>query len=1299
MSTVVLQSAGAFIGSLFGPVGSAIGSALGAMAGYAIDRSLLMSTQRIEGPRLAGMRPFSAEEGAPLARVYGTVRVGGDIIWATRFEETRRSERQGAKGGPKVTTYSYFANVALALCEGEIGGVRRIWADGRELDQDEVTMRVYRGGDNQPLDPLIAAKQGAGNAPAYRGVAYVVFERLPIGDYGNRIPQFQFEVIRPVGTLHREIRSVALLPGSTEYGLSPRPATRRTRPGVTESLNRNMLHGASDLVASLDELQALCPDLREVAVIAAWFGDDLRAGHCTLRPKVVDADPAGWSEAWKVSGLSRDAAAVVSKTDGASNYGGTPSDRSVVECIAEIRKRGLKVALYPFAMMDIVRSNALPDPYGGGQQPAFPWRGRITADPAPGRPGSADKSPAARAQVEAFCGDAAPGDFTAAGGQVEFSGAESDWGYRRFILHYAHLAALAGGVDTFLIGSELRGLTALRDDGGAFPFVEALCALAAETRALLGTGADITYGADWSEYFGHQPADGSGDVLYHLDPLWAHPAISSVGIDNYMPLSDWRDGDYAGGNPDGFDVPYDPQALRGQIAAGEGFDWYYADAAARRLRARSAIADGTHGKPWVFRPKDIRAWWENRHFDRIAGVEQPAPTPWQPRSKPIRFTELGCPAVDKGANQPNVFPDAKSSEDATPYFSSGGRSDVAQARFLQAHFEHWNPQSPHFDPSANPVSPIYGGRMVDPAHICVWAWDARPFPAFPTLAQTWRDGDNWHRGHWLNGRLSTATAGSLFAAILADHGLAGIDRTQGGRSVAGYVVDRPLTARAALEPLADLFGIVVRDDNGVLELCDERGAGASAIALSELVLAEDGAVIERSRAPERDLANEMELSFADPFRDYQAAVARLARPGNEGSGARAVSFPGFLEAGAAEALLADWMQRGLAGRETVRFAVPASEIDIAPGALVSLPGAGGEFLVTEVETGAVRKASARRTHRMVPAPWRAGRTAVARPDAPFVYGAPHALLLDLPMLPGAQSAHGQFRVAALARPWRSQLVFSSPQNDGFVHTATVPFAATVGEVVAADAGLCEGRYDRVGRITVALHGGALSSVSLPALLNGANAAAIQAATGQWEVLQFAQAEEVAPSVWELSLLLRGQFGTGDAAAAGAPAGAAFVLLDDAVVAAGLAPELAGLLLNWRIGPSAGDFGGPHFAALTAAGGVRARLPLSPAHLRRTRRANGDLDLSWIRRGRIDADSWLGEDIPLGEESERYRLEFAAADGAVRRSVEAATAQWTYAAALQVQDFPARPAQVSLTVRQVSAAAGAGLPAGMVFTLD
>ena len=63
----------------------------------------------------------------------------------------------------------------------------------------------------------------------------------------------------------------------------------------------------------------------------------------------------------------------------------------------------------------------------------------------------------------------------------------------------------------------------------------------------------IGYAADWSEYFEHQPGDGSGDVFCHLDPLWADPEIDFIDIDNYMPLSDWRDGfdhlDAAEGSP------------------------------------------------------------------------------------------------------------------------------------------------------------------------------------------------------------------------------------------------------------------------------------------------------------------------------------------------------------------------------------------------------------------------------------------------------------------------------------------------------------------------------------------------------------------------------------------------------------------------------------------------------------------------------------------------------------------------------------------------------------------------------
>ena len=76
----------------------------------------------------------------------------------------------------------------------------------------------------------------------------------------------------------------------------------------------------------------------------------------------------------------------------------------------------------------------------------------------------------------------------------------------------------------------------------------------------------------------------------------------------------------------------------------------------RAAQARTPITDGAYGKPWVFRYKDLASWWSNPHYDRAGGVESGAPTAWVPESKPIWFTELGCPAVDKGAEPAERLP-------------------------------------------------------------------------------------------------------------------------------------------------------------------------------------------------------------------------------------------------------------------------------------------------------------------------------------------------------------------------------------------------------------------------------------------------------------------------------------------------------------------------------------------------------------------------------------------------------------------------------------------------------------------
>jgi len=161
MATLILSSAGAAAGTaLGGPIGGLVGRALGSVAGAALGGALSGSGRHarlVEGPRLADVAGLTSTEGDPIPRVYGRARIGGTLIWATRPLELANTAVQraaapakgvgGLAGGPKTVTtrYSYFANLAVGLCEGEIACVRRIWADGREIDQAGVELFAQLG--------------------------------------------------------------------------------------------------------------------------------------------------------------------------------------------------------------------------------------------------------------------------------------------------------------------------------------------------------------------------------------------------------------------------------------------------------------------------------------------------------------------------------------------------------------------------------------------------------------------------------------------------------------------------------------------------------------------------------------------------------------------------------------------------------------------------------------------------------------------------------------------------------------------------------------------------------------------------------------------------------------------------------------------------------------------------------------------------------------------------------------------------------------------------------------------------
>ncbi|MDG2534471.1 phage tail protein [Sphingomonas sp. HITSZ_GF] len=196
MATMVLTVAGGLVG---GPMGAAIGATLG----NAVDHAIFRPKGR-EGLRLSDLKVQTSSYGTQIPKLFGTMRIAGSVIWATDLIEHRNRESNG-KGQASTTTYSYTASLAVALSARPILGVGRIWADGQLLRgaagdfKARTGFRLYLGSEDQAADPLIVAAEGAGLAPAHRGIAYAVFEDLELGPWGNRIPSLTFEVQADAG--------------------------------------------------------------------------------------------------------------------------------------------------------------------------------------------------------------------------------------------------------------------------------------------------------------------------------------------------------------------------------------------------------------------------------------------------------------------------------------------------------------------------------------------------------------------------------------------------------------------------------------------------------------------------------------------------------------------------------------------------------------------------------------------------------------------------------------------------------------------------------------------------------------------------------------------------------------------------------------------------------------------------------------------------------------------------------------------------------------------------------------------
>ncbi len=1313
MAQLLLTAAGS---TLFGPIGGLIGNLLGGIA----DRALLGGGSKAapqEGPRLSDLKVTSASEGAPIPRLYGRMRVSTQLIWATNLREqvktTTTSQSGGGKatallggssgGGQTATTYLYFCSFALGLCEGEIQDIAGVWADGKPLDMSLYTFRLYKGTEDQEADPKIQAIEGEDNAPAFRGTSYIVFEEMPLERFGNRIPQITIEVIRqpaPTGfRLEDELKGVTLIPGLSEFVYSTDTVYRDDGFGNTIPENQHGANGKSDFLVSLDQLQSAVPNIDTIALVVGWLGTDLRASECEVRPKVeygASKKTTPWS--WKVSGIDRSTAIVVSTDSVGALLGGAPADRSVYQAIEEIKSRGLKVLFYCFVIMDIPPGNTLPNPYSNGAagvgQPTFPWRGKIGVSPAIGFTGTPDKTATAATQVNAFFGTSAVGDFgTWNGDTIPYTG-PNEWKYRRLVLHYAKLCQQAGlGVDdAFLIGSELTQLTQARSAAGTFPAVAKLVTLIDDVRSIVGSDVKIGYGANWDEYANYRPSDGSNDVYFHLDPLWSAANLDFIGIDNYLPISDWRDGrqhlDAQAGAKSIYDIDY----LQSQLEGGELYDYYYASSADRDSQTRTPVIDGAYGKHWVFRYKDFRNWWENQHYNRPGGVEDASPTSWVPESKPIWFTEFGCPAIDKATNQPNVFFDPKSSDSGVPYYSNAQRDDLIQRAYFDAIISYWLPINGN-----NPVSGVYGEPMIDTDKLFAWSWDARPYPQFPNDSTAWRDVANYRRGHWLNGRLNLCSLADVVKELTLDLGVA-VEVGQLSGLVRGYVVDSVMSPRSALQPLMQVYFFDAVESDGAIKFVHRGGGIAKEFTSDDIVdTGEQRGFYQITRGQETDLPRTAHLKFIDPDSDYLVSDVYARRL--KGSNSKTIELtPSIsLDFGQAQGIVENILVDQHVMRERAELTLPPSAFALEPTDVISLDLNGRFFEMRIAELGYQHMRPAKLVRTDAATYGIAEGAAPTRVPTKVSNSGPVILhIMDLPLIDVSEVA-GVPRLAAYAEPWARCAVYRSPADVGFALDQLVINRTTIGVTTAdfypGDPWLLDTTHDLYVQIPPTQ---LLESITDEQLFAGGNLCALKNSNDDWELLQFGEVEQTSATTYRLSRILRGQAGTEFAIENPLEAGAPFVMLTSDVVQSSMPPDSRGRGWNMKWGPSDKPLDDPTYQAITFTPANVGMRPLSPVHLQGVHGlpTTDDWILKWKRRTRIGGDSWDQPDVPLGEEQELYDVEILdPADDTVLRTVRVTEQQFVYTAAMQTADFGAlQTSSIKLRVYQVSIGYGRGIVA-------
>jgi Putative phage tail protein len=492
--------------------------------------------------------------------------------------------------------------------------------------------------------------------------------------------------------------------------------------------------------------------------------------------------------------------------------------------------------------------------------------------------------------------------------------------------------------------------------------------------------------------------------------------------------------------------------------------------------------------------------------------------------------------------------------------------------------------------------------------------------------------------------------------------------------VAGFAANGD-SVRATLDVIARGVRLFVSDDGQALAVREHAVQGPLIRDVDLGAHAEPGAKssrLTRDRSSALRDASRTALRFYDPAREYQIGLQRGRRLGRAGREVT-LDWPATLSANQAATLVERILLDQVTSAETVDLALPWRYLDVLPGRTLVVPGLSGRWYVETVALDAfVVRATVRRVPVSLPVATSAEPGLSVR-EKDQQHGPTLLRIVDLPFSKeGVATRPLVYAIGAGAMPgWNSAAVLFST-DDGALWTE-IGATAQPGSIGTATSTLGASQtcaVDSRSALVVSFphEAMALQSTSRAGLLAGKNLAMVGA-----ELIQFETAEQIAPTQYRLTGLLRGRFGT-DRAVGGHSANEPFILIDEDVMLP--LPVVRGDASVRVMASGVGD-PVPVEASLLKPGA--ALMPLSPVRLVAEKRPNGDVRLSWTRRSR-DGWRWLdGVDAPLGEEQEAYAIDVRPNVG-VPRVVSTSQSEWTYAAADRAVDAGAT--SVSCDIRQI-----------------